>query len=91
MTGSEKQIEWANQIKSIYDAALADLNAQPALPTQTDAQRALFAKLNAISQVEDAAWWIDNRAYLSPKNWMDLARGTAVNLHRGDFALPAGE
>lgn len=88
MTGSEKQIEWANKIKATYDAALADLNAQPKPANQTNVQRALFAKLDAISLVEDAGWWIDNRAYLTPKNWIDLARGTAVNLHRGDFRLP---
>jgi hypothetical protein len=88
MTGSQKQIDWANQIKSKYDTGLNALLAIPMPTTPTEAQTKLINQLKAVSDVTDPSWWIDNRVALEQDNPRKIAQVVASLLNSGDLKLP---
>jgi hypothetical protein len=75
MTGTEKQIKWAEDIK---DATMADFDAIIASAHRAEAARSARGKsaqiitdavamverfLPALLAIDDAKWWIDHRDY----------------------------
>jgi hypothetical protein len=56
--GSEKQIEWANQIKLNKISDIFVMQTQPGMSAKAEEITAICEKMNAIN---DAKFWIDNR------------------------------
>lgn len=64
LTGSEKQIAWADQIRV---AAVADMEQRLTKQLTADvAEQALAYWTHAALRQTDASWWIDNRARILP-------------------------
>jgi len=69
LTGSEKQINWADDIRRpVIDAADAYIETQQERLDAPDATEKAIARhekdvkqAQAFSQVDDASWWIDQR------------------------------
>jgi len=59
--GSEKQIAWAEKIKSAAKNHLAVAEEVAAGMMDPKGHEMLKSAINAIRQCEDAIWWIDNR------------------------------
>lgn len=91
MSGTEKQVAWANDIKARKMADFQDLAAEferlasaglaagKATPAQTEAGRAKL--MNAIAKaeaIEEARFWIDNRATVARYILRDLASREAA-------------
>lgn len=68
MKGTEKQIAWAQKIKSKYtsDIFAAKQLLHIAIEKSTDGSennmifKETLSKIEAIEAIDDAAWWIDN-------------------------------
>ena len=70
MTGSQKQIEWANKIQAEYIRDVRNMQTQNAKPAekagQLDQWNATMDDVVAQAEAkQDAAWWIDNRQHTS--------------------------
>lgn len=64
LTGSEKQIAWAEQIRV---TAVADMEKRLTARLAADvAEKALAYWTRAALRQTDASWWIDNRARILP-------------------------
>jgi len=66
LTGSEKQIAWAETIRSDFSRSLEALkgkitDSDKSDPRMVRAQEIVTELENEIDQVEESRWWIDNR------------------------------
>lgn len=62
LTGTEKQISWAEQIRAKAMSGLAELEAQAAKSAGTEAQKQQFtAAAGSLRAKSSAGYWIDNR------------------------------
>jgi len=68
LTGTEKQIAWATEIRSDITRSIhqtiADLKA---IPKQAYGAKGLVAFQAALESVSDASWWIENREQVDPR------------------------
>lgn len=66
LTGSEKQIKWANDLRR--ECIIALLNyAKP----DTDAKRERFQQVvDALNTKTESRWWIDNRDQITDLTWL---------------------
>jgi hypothetical protein len=80
MTGTEKQIKWAEDIRGANLAELDEILASAArcvaaraakgksTPGMSEAVAAVEAAIPALAAIDDAKWWIDHRDYNAKTN-----------------------
>ena len=75
MQGTEKQVNWAQDIKA---SKMADINAQlEKMAVKLTGKPAELAKIDAVRTAldsKDAAWWIDRRDVF----YMDILKAAAA-------------
>lgn len=76
LTGTEKQITWAEQIRAKAMSQLTELEAQAAKSNGTEAQKQQLADAAATLRAKSsAAYWIDNRDRTARALIIDIIRG----------------
>lgn len=64
MKGSEKQVAWAEEIKKGFSGKEQNLINAVQSKTRPEFAAKVAEAVSKISTIEDASWWIDNRAVL---------------------------
>jgi hypothetical protein len=62
LTGTEKQIRWAIQIRADFVARMRDIISR--IPEAGDQEKALAAFLAAVNEMAETKWWIEHRSNL---------------------------
>ena len=59
LTGTEKQVKWATQIRAEFVSKV-----KATIPSTAEGQKAAELLIAAVNEKSEAKWWIDNRANL---------------------------
>lgn len=87
LTGSEKQIACASQIRTTFIAAFSEIKAT--CPTENlEKAKPMFDALQSMADVTISSWWIENRAFLEVSKARELGTATLPNFFKGVFRLP---
>lgn len=92
MKGTEKQIKWAEDIKTnainTLEANIEKTATEPLFKADNQAYRILLAVTkNALSKIEDAGTLIDRRIYFDPRSLIKTASTWADNIRTGRFTV----
>ena len=82
MKGSEKQVTWAEEIKKSFTGKEQNLINAVQSKTRPEFAAKIAEAVGKISTIEDASWWIDNRAVLEmhSANYADTGLKAAMGL-----------